>query len=193
MQDYNLFPTLVRRIENFLSKEEIDRINAYKPNLSPHNALSGNAISSHSVKSVILSDMNHIVSLNDRICEIVNEFRKQYGIMKLEIDNSWMNVQEPDSKLNFHSHPDSVISGAIYVNVDDDSSKLYFYNPNPYVDYVNYFNDPEMHTYLNYKTIYLKPNNGDLILFPSWIRHGSEDLNKTIHRTVISFNTKYEQ
>jgi uncharacterized protein (TIGR02466 family) len=193
MQDYNLFPTLVRRIKNFLSKDEIDLILAYKPNLALHGALSGNAVSSHSVKSVLLNDIDHIVSLNKRIYKIINEFRLEYGIIKLGIDNSWINIQEPDSRLNFHTHPDSVISGAIYVNVDDDSSKLYFYNPNPYLEYINYFNAPETHTYLNYKTIYLKPNNGDLILFPSWLRHGSEDLNKTIGRVVISFNTKYEQ
>jgi uncharacterized protein (TIGR02466 family) len=193
MQDYNLFPTLVRRIENFLSKDEIGLIIAYKPNLTSHDALLGNAVSSHSVKSVVLNDINHIVSLNERIYKIINEFRKEYGIIKLAIDNSWINIQEPDSNLKIHTHIDSVISGAIYVNVDDDSSKLYFYNPNPYLEYINYFNAPEIPTYLNNKTIWFKPNNGDLILFPSWLRHGSEDLNKTVGRTVISFNTKYEQ
>jgi uncharacterized protein (TIGR02466 family) len=193
MQDYNLFPTLVRRIENFLNKDEIDLILAYKPNLAAHGALYGNATSSHGIKSVILNDMDHIVSLNERVYKIINEFRQEYGIKTLAIDNSWMNIQEPDSRLNFHTHPDSIISGVIYINVDDNSSKLYFYNPNAYLEYLQYFIAPEIHTYLNYKTIYLKPNNGDLILFPSWLRHGSEDLNKTVGRTVISFNTKYEQ
>jgi hypothetical protein len=78
MQDYNLFPTLVRRIEHFLNKDEIDLILAYKPNLALHGALSGNAVSSHSVKSVLLNDIDHIVSLNKRIYKIINEFKKTF-------------------------------------------------------------------------------------------------------------------
>ena len=65
-------------------------------------------------------------------------------------------------------------------------------NPNPYSEYLGYFYKPETLNYLNFKTIYLKPKNGDLILFPSWFRHGSEDINQTKERIVMSFNTGYK-
>ena len=37
------------------------------------------------------------------------------------------------------------------------------------------------------------PTVGDLILFPSWLEHGSDKKNQSKERIVLSFNTEYEQ
>jgi len=196
--DYNLFPTLVRKIEDFISDKEIKSIidNSKKMKFSEHGAILGDSTSSHALGLVTKNSSHQLITntkLRDRLDLAIDEFRKEYGMAKLQIDNAWVNIQGLGSQLKFHTHPDSIISGAIYLNVDEQSSPLYFYNPNPYSEYLGYFYKPETLNYLNFKTIYLKPKNGDLILFPSWFRHGSEHINQTKERIVMSFNTCYKK
>ena len=39
----------------------------------------------------------------------------------------------------------------------------------------------------------IKPENGDLYIFPSWLRHGSVSFAGTKNRMVISANTKWDK
>ena len=85
--------------------------------------------------------------------------------------------------LDEHYHPNSIVSGALYLNVDD-SCYLTFHNPNPYI----YFTDIVEYNSCNYQWQKYYVKNGDLILFPSWLRH-SVPSNPTEKRYTISFNT----
>ena len=56
----------------------------------------------------------------------------------------------------------------------------------------NNFTNYKKLTNFNYRDVSVKPNIGDLILFPSWLMHGSDnEKNKSNERLVLSFNTKY--
>jgi uncharacterized protein (TIGR02466 family) len=83
-------------------------------------------------------------------------------------------------------HPGSSISGVLYLKVDKNSSKIYFYNPNPY----NVILRKKQHNINNYEYMFFQPEIGDLILFPSWLKHGSDvDENMSEERIALSFNT----
>ena len=197
-EDLHIFPTLVRKIENFISDIEIKSIidNCKKIKYKPHNALSGNAVSSHFVNDMTEQGLGNLITNNiviDKLNLAIDEYRKEYGCIPLKVENAWINIQNKGSTLNFHTHSDSIFSGAIYLSVDNNSSNLCFINPNPYSDFLSYFCAPETSTFINYRTIYVRPKNGDLFLFPSWLKHGSHDINQTEERIVLSFNTAYNK
>ena len=66
------------------------------------------------------------------------EYANEYGFQKLDISNSWYNVEKKDCVLNNHTHPMSVISGALYLKTDTLSNKIYFLNPNPFISFSNF-------------------------------------------------------
>ena len=118
----------------------------------------------------------------------INIFGELYGIpTDLKISQIWSNIQNSDSVLHEHSHPNSIISGALYINVDD-SCSITFHNPNPYV----YFTNALENTPYNFEWCKYSVENGDLLLFPSWLRHGHpEHINQMDGRICISFNSEY--
>jgi uncharacterized protein (TIGR02466 family) len=183
-----VFPTLIKYVSNFLNEKELNQIIKLTLNkkLSSHLSLKGKATSTHGLNSDILSNVdNNIV---EKIKDKVNEYAVDYGVRKLKLDNSWINIQNKNSILNKHSHPDSIVSGALYLRVDKNSSKIYFYNPNTYLTFVNVFKQTEF----SCENYYFTPQIGDLILFPSWLMHGSNnEENNSIERIVLSFNTLY--
>ena len=94
-------------------------------------------------------------------------------------------MQRPGSVLKHHTHPDSRVSAALCIASDEGSSALHFDNPNPLIGFVG----AEKHTEFNMEMAKFKLAPGDLILFPSWLRHGSGfEANLSEQRVVISIN-----
>jgi uncharacterized protein (TIGR02466 family) len=183
-----VFPTLIKYVSSFLNKKECNEVINLTLNkkLSSHLSLIGEAKSTHGLNSNILSKVNS--NIIKEIQNKIDEYAVDYGVRKLKLDNSWINIQNKNSVLNKHSHPDSIVSGALYLKVDKNSSKIYFYNPNTYLTFVNVFKQTEF----SCENYYFTPQIGDLILFPSWLIHGSNnEKNNSIERTVLSFNTLY--
>ena len=183
-----VFPTLIKYVSNFLNEKELNQIIKLILNkkLSSHLSLKGKAKSTHGLNSDILSNIDK--NIVEKIKDKVNEYAVDYGVRKLKLDNSWVNIQNKNSILNKHSHPDSIVSGALYLKVDKNSSKIYFYNPNIYLTFVNVFKQTEF----SCENYFFTPQVGDLILFPSWLMHGSNnEKNNSIERIVLSFNTLY--
>ncbi len=154
----------------------------------PHDALTGDASSSFypSILSsrYALDDIEEIVPIKQRLLVQLNEYARDYGMKAASIDNSWVNVQRPGSELSFHTHPSSMISGALYLKADAQSSKLGFANPNPYLEMTEVLS---LTTY-TFKIVSIQPATGSLFLFPSWLRHGSLGRNLSPERIVLSFN-----
>jgi uncharacterized protein (TIGR02466 family) len=188
--DANLFPVLVRQVKHVLSIEECSKIvaNLHVLPLGPHDALAGDAASSFhaSIESnrYALDDIERIVPLKQRLLVHTNEYARDYGMKAAEIENSWVNVQRQGSELSFHTHPSSMISGALYLKTDERSSKVAFANPNPYLEMTEVLNL----TAYTYKLVTIQPETGSLLLFPSWLRHGSLGKNMSPERIVLSFN-----
>ena len=100
----------------------------------------------------------------------------------------WSNIQNAGSRLDEHIHPHAVVSGALYINVDD-SCRITFHNPNPYANIINV----DTNTFYNSESQYFRVHNCELVLFPSWLKHGRyKDVNEMDERTVESFNTRVD-
>jgi uncharacterized protein (TIGR02466 family) len=177
-----LFPTPLLVFSDFITEEE--RVKIYdsikKVNHLPHTAISGNGTSSHGQKVVDFLDRK----IKERIQSALDEYSNEYGCYKvqIEVDSIWSNIQMKGSVLTEHSHPNSLLSGALYINANDN---LFFHNPNPYV----YFTPKDKATIFNNEYTKFPVKNCQLLIFPSWLRHGKNDLiNEMDDRVVVSFN-----
>ena len=185
VNDLLFFPTLVSYIENFLDKEQCKKIIKLSKNkkFKKHSSLTGKAKSNHGVEDFILDEISK--DLKNLIINCLDSYTEKLGISKVKITNSWVNFQNKGSRLLEHVHPGHKVSGVIYLKVDDKSSKIFFYNPNLFVKFMEKNKD----TIYNFDYNFIKPKIGDLILFPSWLSHSSHsDVNNSTERVALSFN-----
>lgn len=177
-----IFPTAIQCINNFIDdNERIEILNSIKKlNYENHHLLVGNASSTFLGKNLRDALKDKFI---ERLEDHINTYADKTGIPPVNIFNIWANIQNKGSILRPHIHPNSEISGALYLNVDSESSRLIFYNPNPHIKTHIY----QKGTEFSFQDFWIKPKNGDLILFPGWLEHGSDE-NKSDERTVISFN-----
>ena len=194
VENYVVFPTLIKCVHSFLTQDQCDDIIKYarSKEFKPHMSLTNGSMSTHRKYMKVIEDLSvdvkSCLGVKDKLHDVIRSYSEETGINFREVTTSWINFQTENSQLLKHSHPLSCVSGALYLNVDDDSSKIYFYNPNPFVEFTSWAEGTT--TQYSHKAIWFKPNNGDLLLFPSWLSHGSDgDVNMTKDRAVLSFNT----
>jgi uncharacterized protein (TIGR02466 family) len=189
---YSLFPTCVLHKQKFLTEQECLLIlNTVPKNLfAKHNTITGSSVSSHETFDSVIDyiDEKTKMGLKDRISSKISEYISKSGFRKSVVSNSWMNYQYKGSVLEKHTHPMSIVSGALYLKVDDLSSKINFYNPVQFYQYSA--TDKDNFTPYTFEHVWFQPKLGDLFVFPSWLNHGSNgEQNGSDERVVMSFNT----
>ena len=194
MQIYveSLFPTGIMVIDNFINEDECDEILTYirskdmhqDDDTVPYNAKSSFDGVTNFVKEV--SENTSVDDFYDRSTFALNEYASVLGQPELALSNSWAHIQYEGSWVVDHIHPNSKVSGVLYINADKDSNNLTFKNPNPYAK----LDSPVTSNEFNFTINEIPVENRRLVMFPSWLEHGSNfSINKTTGRTMISFNS----
>jgi hypothetical protein len=191
IKNFTIFPTCINYIENFLTNIQCENIVNYarQGKYKNHGALIGNAISNHGLKQNVLQNISlHVKSCENVLNEcqnICNLYTNTCGYQHAQINDSWINFQKKGSKLLSHKHPGNIISGVIYLAVDENSSVIAFENPNPYIGFTRRNGQTEY----NAEFSSIKPKLGSCIIFPSWLSHSSGlSINESNERVALSFN-----
>ena len=186
-----LFPTPILKCEDFLNTSEINDIfEILKSKTIFENNIIVGGKSSHNANGH--ENIIQTLGLEDKIQEKLNVYTDKIKIHAVSILSSWFNIQDIGSVLKLHMHTQSLLSAAIYINVDEKSSPLFFYNPNSTSHY-SFSMHGRTQDGFNMHHQQFKPKNGEMFIFPSWLLHGSDDMqNETKDRTVISLNAGYK-
>ena len=179
-----LFPTLVLHCPEVLSQSETrDIFGDLKSRDTPLHLSMSSGRSSHGQRVDLIGSLG----LSEKIQHHLDNYARELGINPLSVIDSWYNIQDVGSTLAQHIHPGSFVSAALYINVDDSSSKLFFENPNSLSTYTWQTDNDSPYGINRYS---VTPKNGDMYIFPSWLKHGSLNTqNFTESRTVISLNS----
>ena len=116
----------------------------------------------------------------------ISEFCKSInlGINEIVIPQMWINVNKKNDWNTIHSHGQYNLSGTYYVKVPSDSGQIVFRDPRPVAltnsFMVNRFDKGEFRK--------VKPIEGLLILFPSYLELFVEPSNADEDRISISFD-----
>ncbi|MEY2854426.1 MAG: Synechococcus phage [Pseudomonadota bacterium] len=191
-QIWKIFPTLVHRVRQVLSPMQLALIKDYCQQVDghKHESLLGDAVSTFEKNSRFIEDLEakfeNLKGLKMGLSTLLEAYAIELGYKGAAISNSWFNIQRPGSILKHHTHPDSLVSAALCVYSDDQSTSLHFENPNPLLAFLA----TEGRSEYNMEMAKFKLEPGDMVLFPSWLKHGSGfEANESPLRIVISLNT----
>lgn len=181
MKINNLFPTPVVNFSigrNF-TKKEIDFVMKQPTYRNMGNTTSNN--------SYILNDKS-MKNIKSFVEESVKEYIKEIYAPKEKtvfcVTQSWLNYTKPGEFHHKHSHPNSVLSGVLYIKALKDKDRIYFYR--------NDYQQIKLHTenwnIYNSESWWLEACTGELYLFPSSLTHMVENVEKD-ERISLAFNT----
>jgi len=88
-----------------------------------------------------------------------------------------------------HFHPHSILSGVLYLNVPEGSSKIRFYDPSTLKKYTKLEIETDSET--NWEYFELPPKKGMILVFPSWLEHEVLENKSQQDRMTVVFNLAY--
>jgi len=154
------------------------------------NPWDSNILTTFNIESNTNIVKNYCPYLSSYILKSTHQFLNELQVTPkysiINIYDSWINYAKTGMYQEVHSHPFADISGVFYYETDDTSGDIYFIAPS-----TSY-----CHSELIFRSSILQDNlkvqskKNRLILFPSWLQHGTL-INKSKNtRISISFNIK---
>ena len=130
-----------------------------------------------------MQDLRAIIqaNLNDYFLKIYNTSNK----VTLEITQSWLSMTRRSESHHPHTHPNSIASGVVYINLAQQDGINFFRND----DLVWYDLTPKEQNYYNAYQYFVETKIGDIVVFPSSIKHGVKQVVEDVERVSLAFNT----
>ena len=176
-----IFPTpvLITKYEGDLSKElkYVDHL-PYKEQKANYNLKS---------QDTYLMEIEELKSIKDFFYESLNKYTKNISNsdQRLVITQCWANKNPPGSKHHEHVHPNSILSGVFYLKQDKTLPPISFSKAIQSAMKL----DPKKYNNLNSETFLLPCVDGELLLFPSNLKHSVPINMGKEARISLSFNT----
>jgi len=176
-----IFPTpvLITKYEGDLSKEI-----KYVDSL-PYKEQKANA--NFKSQDTYLLEIEELKNIKNFMYESLNKYTKNISNsdQRLVITQCWANKNPPGSKHHEHVHPNSILSGVFYLKQDKTLPPIQFSKSMQHAMKL----DPKTYNVLNSETFLLPCVDGELLLFPSSLKHSVPINQGHESRISLSFNT----
>ena len=163
--------------DNF--QAEIDTCYAYEAKFAS-NKLSN--VGGYQSQNVALEE--HFLPLTNKLTPVLRAVADDIG-MVFNINNAWLNINRKNNFNSPHLHPNSAFSGVVYLKTNAASGKIIFFNPTMSEAFP--INNQIEHFWGSY---FFEPKVGDVLVFPSYLRHYVEPNFSDEDRISIAFNMK---
>lgn len=105
--------------------------------------------------------------------------------VELALTQSWLTLSRRGESHHTHTHPNSVASGVLYINLAENDGINFYRND----DLLWHDLVPAQENYFNARRYFIDTKIGDLLIFPSNTRHGVNKVRDDTERVSLSFNT----
>ena len=131
--------------------------------------------------------INFINSFKDFLKHIIeDEIGWEYIPNKQRVVAMWAIINKKNSYNVKHNHQNCYLSSAYYIKKPENSGDITFYDPKESKTYR--FPEVEKHTNYSAESVTIKPEEGDLLIFPSYLYHDVGVNLSDKERIVVSFN-----
>ena len=181
---YDIFPTPVIKFNigrDFL-KEELNFVNKCETD-SHRNFGNKSSNDSYILKNSELKDIN--IFCTNALQTFFNKIYNPISNVEIYITQSWLNWTYNNEYHHTHSHPNSLISGVLYINAEKEYDNITFgiQNHKTIDMFTKEYND------YNTNEIDFKVGTGELLLFPSSLQHRVSTKKTDTQRISLAFNS----
>jgi|TARA_R110000744_G_scaffold313766_1_gene420922 uncharacterized protein (TIGR02466 family) len=175
-------PIYATKLNREFTSEEMEEVMKHQDQ-TMKNISNYSSINNYILKEKLFSNLKNdldkfIADYFDKIIKPKNNTIEPY------ITQSWLNYTKEKESHHMHSHPNSIISGVLYIKCVENNDMIEFYDTVP-----NQFQiPPKEFTQYNSKRWWFNVAEKDLLLFPSTTTHAVQIKKENNLRISLAFN-----
>lgn len=198
MSIVNLFPTRIYRVTmpNYDHADFMRRLEPYFHQFNEESATyaelsgTGKEISTSTHGMLYLHKDKELSDVWNFINEHIEIYWNELGLVASPgVHYSWANKYSKGGYAIMHNHSPYFISGCFYVYKEsDEQGNIYFQDPNEALQSTLPQNDDFK---LSQNSVEVSTRTGELVLFPSWLKHGVKPNKTDVPRISMAFDVGY--
>mgnify|MGYP003122524778 CR=1 FL=1 len=185
---HSLFPTPVyyTKMDRGFTKQELNFVNEQKKHCSKNEG-NINTKDNYILNRKQFKNLHEMLSIecNKYLQKIVCPKNKD---LELYITQSWLNYTENNQYHHRHEHPNSYVSGVLYINSDIKTDSIKFFHNNTYIP-ISPDIDKKRWNHFNSRSWWFSVDTGTLVMFPSSTTHQVDVKEGNNTRISLAFNT----
>lgn len=181
MNLYSIFPTAVAKFElgRDFSPEETAFVDSQETHKNQGNTTSNDR---YVLRHDTMANLKAFVEAS--VHAYLQSIYAPKHEVSMRLTQSWLNYTKPGQFHHKHAHPNSFISGVLYMKAARERDRIYFYKDG----YKQISLPTDNWNLYNSESWWFEVGTGDLMLFPSSLTHMVETV-KDDDRISLSFNT----
>lgn len=188
-----LFPTLIWVFD--VADAEAERMNglllAHLDTIATPRPAQRNDLSLQSEHD--LQDRPCFAPLKPKVNLAVREIMQELRIAEAEfmITGAWLNLSVPGVRHHEHAHPNNFLSLVYYVRTPPGGDSIRFYDPRPQAQII--MPRTAAPSPFTASSITVAVRAGQLVVFPSWLRHSVDANAGVAERVSVAVNVMFNQ
>ena len=181
-------PIYLTDIDRNFTKKELDFVKDQK------NYCTKNAGNISTTDTYILNrpELKKIKKFLDECCkDYLKTVICPQNNVEIYITQSWLNYTDENQYHPMHYHPNSVVSGVLYLDCDKDNDRIHFFSPLRYAHISPEVNETKRNVW-NSTSWWFAVETGQLVMFPSSTTHHVDTKQGKNTRISLAFNTFYK-
>lgn len=147
-------------------------------------SFANHVIAKYDMKSLTLYIQKYVQKyINTTEWSFLTDPRRSGQPYKIAMSDSWMNITRRENFHHSHIHAHHSLSGVFYHKISKEMGGITFRNPNQMISNMMFPEGP-----MSPNMITIVPDEGTLLLFPSWLQHHTQKNDTDEERITISFN-----
>ena len=179
-------PLYFSKLERVLTKEELKIFNEHEKK-TQKNAGNSRTKDSYVLEHKTLNNLKK--DLNQKIINYFNEVICCTNTTIPYITQSWINYTKENQFHHRHTHPNSLVSGILYISADKKVDSVTFYKPYP-EDRIKL--NINKYNIFNSSSCTFPVETGNILLFRSSLEHAVEKKKGNNIRISLSFNVFFK-
>jgi uncharacterized protein (TIGR02466 family) len=175
-------PVMFTELQRDFTKKELDAVKKHSKNTYKN---AGNVTS----KDTYVLENPEFKNIKEKVTESINKYIQTVYKPKYKVEayvtQSWLNYTNKGEYHHKHEHPNSFISGVIYINADFIKDKITFHKN----QYTQLQLEPNSYDIYNSNSWWFNVGTGVIVIFPSSLTHHVEDVVADETRISLAFNT----
>ena len=179
-----LFPTPVTfaKLPRKFTAEELAFVQKCSQNITK-NTGNTTSVDRYVLNDPAMTDLKSFVQFY--VNYFMSNIEAPYNPVEAYVTQSWLNYTKPGEYHHKHEHPNSYLSGVLYINADPQKDKIYFYKNG----YKRISLPTNNYNLFNSESWWFNVGTCDLVVFPSYLSHMVEQTESKDTRISLSFNT----